>query len=194
MVQPVRLLATLFGIAVIGAPVVAVGLFVVAITGDPGTCEADDRPIVYSEEAAAAYLLAWDGFQTTLNAGQPAIVTFTETEVTSRAQQWLDERDSPINDLRICFSDGMASASAKIDLPFVPGNTNVLVSGTLILTGETAVIQIDDLEVGGLPSLLSQPIERFVEDVLEDETIDLNLDHAYELSFAAGSVAVSATP
>ncbi len=194
MIQPIRLLAALFGIAVIGAPILALGFFVVAITGDPGTCEADDRPIVISDEAATAYVSAWDSFEAALDAGQPATVTFTETEVTSRARQWLDERDSPINDLRICFSDGAAAASAKIDLPFVPGDADVLVDGTLILTDEHAVAEIDELEVGGLPTLLSEPIQSFVDDVIEDETVDLVLKHVYELSFAEGSVTVSGTP
>lgn len=194
MIQPIRFLAALFGIVVIGAPIAALGLFVVAITGDPGTCEADGRPVVVSDEAAAAYVSAWDGFQATLDSGQPATVSFTEAEVTSRARQWLDERDSPINELRICFFDGAAGASANVDLPFVPGNASVLVDGTLILTGEQAVAEIDELEVGGLPSLLSEPIQSFVDDVIKDETVDLVLDHDYELSFAEGSVTVSGTP
>lgn len=194
MIQPIRLLAALFGIVVIGAPIAALGLFVVAVTGEPGTCEADERPIVVSDEAAAAYVSAWDSFEAALDAGQPATVSFTETEVTSRARQWLEERDSPIHDLLVCFSDGAASASAKIDLPFVPGDADVLVDGTLVLTDEHAVANIDELEVGGLPTLLSEPIQSFVDDVIEDEAVDLVLQHDYELSFSEGSVTVSGQP
>ncbi len=194
MIQPIRLLAALFGIVVIGAPIAALGLFVVAISGDPGTCEAAGRPINVSDEAAAAYVSAWDDFQATLDSGQPATVSFTEAEITSRARQWLDERDSRINDLRICFAEGEASASAKIDLPFIPGAAEVLVGGTLILTSELAIAEIDEVEIGGLPSLLSEPIQSFVDDVIEDETVALVLEHGYELSFAEGSITVSGTP
>ncbi len=194
MMQPFRLLATLLGIIVIGAPIVAVGLFIVAVAGDPGTCEAEGRPIVFSESAATSYQTAWDGFQATLDSGQPATVTFNETEVSSRTQQWLDERDSPITDLRICFTDGGAGASAKLDVPFMPGDIDVLVRGTLILTGGEAKVDIDELEVGGLPGPLNDPVQSFVDDVIADELIDLEVERDYQLTFSEGSVTVSGQP
>ncbi len=194
MFQPIRLIATLLGIVVIGAPIVAVGLFIVAVAGDPGTCEAETRPIVLSDSAAASYQTAWDGFQATLDSGQAAAVTFNETEVSSRAQQWLDERDSPITELRICFTDGGAGASAKLDVPFMPGDVDVLVRGTLILTGGQAEIDIDELEVGRLPGPLNDPLQSFVDDVIADQTIDLKLERDYQLAFSEGSVTVSGQP
>lgn len=194
MLQPIRLLAALLGIIVIGAPLVAVGLFIIAVVGDPGTCEAEDRPIVLSDSAAASYQTAWDGFQATLDSGQAATVTLNETEVSSRAQQWLDERDAPITELRICFTDGGAGASAKLDAPFMPGDIDVLVRGTLILTGDQVEVDIDELEVGGLPGPLNDPVQSFVEDVIADETIDLELERDYQLAFSEGSVTVSGQP
>ena len=194
MFQPIRLLATLLGIVVIGTPIVAVGLFITAVAGDPGTCEVEGRPIVLSDSAAASYQAAWDGFQATLDSGQPAAVTFNETEVSSRVQQWLDERDSRITELRICFTDDGAGASAKIDVPFMPGDIDVLVRGTLILTGDRVDVDIDELEVGGLPGPLNDPVESFVNDVISDETIDLELERAYQLAFSEGRVTVSGQP
>ena len=194
MFQPIRLLATLLGIVVIGAPLVAVGLFIIAVASDPGTCEAEGRPIVFSETAAASYQTAWDGFQATLDSGQAATVTFNETEVSSRARQWLDERDSPITELRICFTEGGAAASAELDLPIVPGDVDVLVRGTLILTGDQVEVDIDELEVGGLPGPLNDLVQTFVDDAVADETIDLELERDYELTFSEGSVTVSGQP
>lgn len=194
MFQPIRLLATLLGIIVVGAPLAAVGLFIIAVAGDPGTCEAEGRPIVFSEAAAASYQTAWDGFQATLDSGQAATVTFNETEVSSRAQQWLDERESRITELRICFTEGGAGASAKLDVPFMPGDIDVLVRGTLILTGDHVEVDIDEVEVGGLPGPLNDPVQSFVDDVIEDETIDLELERDYQLAFSEGSVTVSEQP
>ena len=194
MIQPLRLLASLLGIVVIGAPIVAVGLFIVAVAGDPGTCEAETRPIILSDSAAASYQTAWDGFQATLDSGQAATVTFNETEVSSRAQQWLNERDSPITELRICFTDSGAGASAKLDVPFMPGDIDVLVRGTLILTGGQVKVDIDELDVGGLPGPLNDPLQSFVDDVIADETIDMELERDYQLAFSEGSVTVSGLP
>ena len=194
MFQPIRLLAALLGIIVIGAPLAAVGLFIIAVAGDPGTCEAEGRPIVFSDSAAASYQTAWDGFQATLDSGQAATVTFNETEVSSRAKQWLDERDSPITALRICFTEGGATASAELDVPFVPGDVDVLVHGTLILTGGQVEVDIDELEVGGLPGPLNDLVQSFVDDAIADETIDLELERDYQLAFSEGSVTVSGQP
>ncbi len=194
MFQPIRLLAALLGIIVIGAPLAAVGLFIIAVAGDPGTCEAEGQSVVFSDSAAASYQTAWDGFQATLDSGQATTVTFNESEVSSRAQQWLDERDSPITELRICFTEGGAGASAKIDVPFMPGDIDVLVRGTLILTGGQVELDIDEVEVGGLPGPLNDPVQSFVDDMIADETIDLELERDYQLAFSEGSVTVSGQP
>ena len=194
MIQPFRLFAALLGVIVVGAPLAAVGLFIIAVVGDPGTCEAEGRPIVLSDSAAASYQTAWDGFQATLDSGQAASVTFSETEVSSRVQQWLDEREAPITELRICFTDGGAAASAKLDASFMPGDIDVLIHGTLILTGDQVEVDIDKLEVGGLPGPLNDPVQSFVDDVISDETIDLELERDYQLAFSEGSVTVSGQP
>lgn len=194
MFQPIRLLASLLGIIVVGAPLAAVGLFIIAVAGDPGTCEAEGRPVISSDSAATSYQTAWDGFQATLGSGQTATVTFNEAEVSSRAQQWLDQHDSRITELRICFTDGGADASAKIDVPFMPGDIDVLVRGTLILTGDHVEIDIDEVEVGGLPGPLNDPVQSFVDDVIADETVDLELERDYQLAFSEGSVTVSGQP
>lgn len=194
MLNPFRLIATLLGFLVLATPVAAVTFFFVAIAGSPGTCEDAARPITTSIQLAGLYQDKWDELDASLNAGQPASVSFTESEVTSRAGIWLEEHDAPIDDLLICFGDGTASASGKIDIPFVPGDIDVLVSGTLILTGDFANTEIDKIEVGGLPDLLTDLVEDFINDVFEDQTDELDLDHSFSLIFTEGEVTISGLP
>ncbi len=194
MLNPFRLIATLLGFLVLATPVAAVTFFFVAIAGNPGTCEDKDRPITTSIQLASSFQDAWDDLEAALDAGQPASATFTESEVTSRADLWLEEHDAPIDEILICFGDGTASASAKIDIPFVPGDIDVLTSGTLILTGDVADADVEKIEVGGLPDLLTDLVEDFIDNVIEDQTEILELNHAYTLVFTEGEVTISGLP
>lgn len=194
MLVPFRLIATLLGFLVLATPVAAVTFFFVAIAGNPGTCEDESRPITTSIQVAGLFQEKWDELEASLDAGGPASMSFTESEVTSRADIWLEENDAPIDDLLICFGDGTASASGKIDIPFVPGDIDVLVSGTLILTGNVADADVDKIEVGGLPDLLTDLVEDFINDIFEDQTENLELDHSFSLIFTEGEVTISGLP
>lgn len=194
MLNPFRLIATLLGFLMLATPVAAVAFFFVAIAGSPGTCEDENRPITTSVQLATLFQDKWDVLEAALDAGQPASANFTESEVTSRANLWLEENDAPIDDILICFGDGTASASAQIDIPFVPGDIDVLVSGTLILTGDVADADVDKIEVGGLPDLLTDLVENFIDDIFEDQNEDLDLDHSFSLLFSEGQVTVSGLP
>ena len=194
MLNPFRLIASVLGFIVLATPIAAVAFFFVAIAGSPGTCEDEERPITTSLRLAATFQDKLDDLEATLDIGQSASATFTESEVTSRADLWLKDHDAPIEEILICFGDGTASASAKIDIPFVPGDIDVLARGTLNLTGSVAEADVQDLEVGGLPGLLTDLVEDFVNKVIEDQTEDLNLDHTYTLLFTEGQVTISGTP
>jgi len=194
MLNPLRLLTTLLGFLVLATPIAAVAFFFVAITGSPGTCAGDEHEITTSLQEAASFESKWDTLTATLDAGQPASATFTESEVTSMADLWLERHDAPINEVMICFRDGEASASAKIDIPFVPGDVDVLATGTLIMTGQFVEADIQELDVGGLPDPLAELVEEVVNRVIEDQTVTLELRHDYALVFGDGVVTVSGGP
>ena len=67
-------------------------------------------------------------------------------------------------------------------------------AASLILTGGEVKIDIDELEVGSLPGPLNDPLQSFVDDVIEDEAIDLELERDYQLAFSEGAVSVSGQP
>lgn len=192
--SPFRILAWFLALVVIGVPAAAVTLFLLAITGSPGECDSNGRTIVADLADAAAFQQKWDDMNNALDAGQPSSATFTESEATSRAQLWAEEHDAPVSDLHLCFNAGGGSGSAKIDIPFVPGDVDVLVHGTLDLTGEKPEAEITDVDMGKLPGPVASRIEDFITRLIDHETDDIRLKHDYGLQFADGEVTITGQP
>lgn len=193
-VRPLRLLALLLGLIVIGVPLVVLILFILAVTGSPGSCVPDGRTITISPAGAASFQTKWEQLDAALDAGQVSTVVFDDSETTSRARQWIDEHDVPASDVYICFEAGRGSGSAKIDVPFFPGDVDVLVHGTLNLTGDHPKIEIDKIEAGGLPGPLTHLLEGFVIGLVDDQTQDLTLTHDYGIAFSDGQATVTGQP
>lgn len=194
MISPLRILAALLSIVVVGAPIAAFAFFLMAIVGDPGTCDTAGRTITISPAAAASFQTKWDDLDASLALGEPSSISVTEDEAASRAREWLDERDAPISDVLLCFNAAGAGASAKVDVPFFPGDVNVLVTGTLDLTGERPEAKIDDIEMGGMPGFMTEIAKRFINRVVDNQTDDVTLDHDYGLAFDEGEAVISGQP
>ncbi len=194
LLTPWRIVGTLLGLVVIGVPLLAVVFFLLAITGSPGSCEAEGRPIAGTLQDAASFQRRWDQLNSALNAGQPSTATFSENEVTGRARLWVEKTDVPVTDLFLCFKSGKGEASGKIDVPFFPGDVDVLVSGTAELTGEHPNVDLDDIEVGGLPGPLSTLVEGFINSLVDDHEEDIDLSHDYGVTFGDGTVTISGQP
>lgn len=194
MPNPLRLIAWLLAAVVIGAPLAGLALFLTAILGGPGPCESDGRVIAFTPEAAVSFQQKWDGLNATLDAGQAASAVFDESEATSRARQWVEEHDVPVSDLLICFNDDGASASAKVDVPLLPGDFDVLVRGTLIMTDEHAQADLDEVEVGNLPGQVTELVKGLVDELIEDQARETELRHDYGLAFSEGAMTISGQP
>ena len=192
--RPLRLLSWLLALIVLGVPLAAVAFFLLAIVGSPGSCEDEERPISVMPELAASFQRKLDQLNATLDAGRVATVVFAEGEVASRGRLWVEEHDVPVSDLLICFSAEGGAMSGKVDVPFFPGDVDVLIRGTLDLTGEHPEAQIDDFEVGGLPGPLTDLVKAFVDDLIEDQTNEIELDHDYGIAFEEGEVTTSGQP
>ena len=191
---PLRLISWLMGLLVIGIPLAAVGLFVVAIAGSPGTCEAEDRPISFEPLHAVSFQQTWDDLDAALSDGSPSTIMLTEDEATARARVWADEVDVPATNLFVCFTADGAAASGNIDLPFFPGDVDVLVRGSVELRGEHPEVTIDDLEMGGLPGPVADVVKGRIISLIEDQAEKVTLSHDYGLAFGEGEVTVSGQP
>jgi hypothetical protein len=192
--SPLRLLSAFLSLAVIGVLITTIVLFVVALSGDPGSCEDASRPITAQPQHADAFQQKWDQLNATLAAGQVSSTTFSENEVTARARRWVDENDVPVTELYICFTADGGAASGKVDVPFFPGDVDVLVRGTLDLRGEQPEVVIDEIEMGGLPGPVADFLKGRIDSLIEDQTEDLELTHDYGVTFAPGEITISGQP
>jgi hypothetical protein len=184
ILSPLRLLMWLLGVAVVGAPLAAIALYVIATTGSPGSCD-EDGSITIGPEHVLAFHAKMDALTASLDAGRPSSAVFSENEVSSRARLWAEQQDVPVSDLLI---------SGKVDIPVFPGDVDVLVRGTLDLTGERPVVRVDDIEVGGLPGPFTDLATGLIDELIEDQVTKLELTHDYTLAFAEGEVTIDGTP
>jgi hypothetical protein len=190
---PGRVLLALFGTGSVLFFVALVGLLL-AMTGGPGPCEPGGGPVTISLAGAAEFQHKWRAFEETLNAGSPATVTFTESEITSRAEQRLDEIGRDFHDLRVCVHQGHAEATATLDLP---GFTDIRgrVQGRVDLTTPHPAVRIDDVSVGNVPGLLAEPAEDLLERALQEALQTVDLEHrAYTIAYRDGAVSIRAEP
>ncbi|MGB6837924.1 MAG: hypothetical protein WBF66_09495 [Dehalococcoidia bacterium] len=180
--------------AVIVIPIaLAAALFAAAVLGSPGECDSGVRPVNVSTADAAAFQAKLDDLNDRLDAGQPGSFQFTESEAASRAVEFLDEHDAPIENLKICFNENEASASGTVDVRFGP-NVDAKLTGTLDLTGESPNADVD-IDVGKVPGFVTGAVEWLVERIADDQLVEIDLEeHDYRLEFAEGTATLSGTP
>ena len=166
-----------------------------AITGGPDDCTPGGGPITVSDALSDAFQEKWDQFDATLDAGSPASVTFSESEVTSRAVNWINNEDGPdFDDAQICFHDGYGEATGTLrswgifDVKFK-------LRGTAELTGNRLLIDIEDIDIGNVPDPLHLWLEGQLEDPIEEGLDNLDLEpHTYTITLTEGSVTVEGQP
>lgn len=180
--------------AVIVIPIaLAAALFAAAVLGSPGECDSGGRPVNVSPSQAAAFRAKLDDLNDRLDAAQPTSFQFTESEAASRAVEFLDEHDAPIENLKVCFHENQASASGTVDIPFGP-NVDAKLTGTLDLTGDTPKLNVD-IDVGSVPGFVTGAVEWFVERIADDQLVEIDLEeHDYRLEFAEGTATLFGTP
>jgi hypothetical protein len=178
--------------------IVAVAFFgvvaVLATTGGPGACTPGGTgPITVSDANAASFQSKWDAFDAQLDAGQPATVSFNESEVSSRANQWArDETIDFDDDITICIHDGSGEATATFGGGWL--DTKVKVTGSVTFEGAALKANVDDIEVGNLPGFMIGPLEGQVEDAIQEALDDIHLNHTYTVTLTEGTAAVNGTP
>lgn len=157
------------GFVFIGVVLVALGVFLV-VTGSPGTCS--DREIAPISAAVAAQLDdRWDQFSIDI-ASAASSIGVSESEATSRARQYVEDEDVPVEDIRVYFCDdgnGQLAGKVKaigIDVDFV-------VTGHLDLSGEEPVVELDSIDIGNMPGFVADTVFGIL---LNDDARTLELD------------------
>lgn len=204
---------SLLGITIFVAAVGAIIFGVLAATGGGAANECTpDKPdaagvivkrgVTRNSDLSEKWQLAWNDFEAALDAGQSRTITFNESDVSSRADTYLQEKNAPVENVTICFHEGDAEASAKVDvpglgdIPILGGlfNTNARIRGTMDLSGDHPRITITELEAGNLPGFASDQIKGGIEDIVNDRLDDLNIKHEYGVTFREAEVQISGAP
>ncbi len=166
---------------------------VLAYTGGPGDCTPGGGAIEISDSQAASFDQKWDQLDASLSGGSPATISLTESEISSRAQRYInDHSGADISDVRVCLHDGKGEVSGKADA-FL-GSVKFRVSGTADLTGDHPRAEFDDIEVGNVPGTVIAPFENVVEDAIQQLLDDINLKHSYVPALSEGKADIQGTP
>jgi len=182
---------------------ILIGLFLIAVifsattmalmaTGGPSACTPESGELQITQANSDAFQQKWDAFDAGLEAGQAGSVTFTESEIASRAKSWVNEEDAPFEDIRVCLHDDAGEASATVSV--VGFDVKFKIRGTLDLSGEKAKADIEDISIGNVPGFMLAPAEAIVSRALEDALNDQEIEHDYGLEFEPGEATVSGTP
>ena len=186
-------LSCLFVIALLLTPI---ALFVVAtllvFKTSPGAC-GSGRPLQADTALSAAYDARWRAFNSQLLSGQPASLTVSDSEATSRARQFLVQTGAPVRDLRLCFVPGGGDVNATLDTPF-GADVDVRVKGRVDVSGRHPKTQIDAIEIGGMPSFVTRPFRGLVTRIIDDQTNQIELDHRLSVDVRDGQAVISGTP
>lgn len=182
---------------------ILIGLFLIAVifsattmalmaTGGPSACTPESGELQITQANSDAFQAKWDAFNDGLDAGVPGSATFTESEIASRAESWVNEEDAPFEDIAVCIHEDSGEASATLSV--LGFDVKFKVRGTLDLSGEKAKADIDDISIGNVPGFMLAPAEAIVSRALEDALNDQEIDHDYGLVFDPGEARVSGTP
>jgi hypothetical protein len=143
------LLGSLVGVAVVVVVVVA-GL---ALLGTPSpTCA--DGPIAVSAAAEGGFITKWNAFNSTINQGGAATVTFSEEEVTSRGAGYLAATGVPAKSLQVHLCPGQGKGQASATMSVAGLDVGVVVTGHLELASKPSRIVVDSLQVGQVPEVI----------------------------------------
>jgi hypothetical protein len=129
----------------------ALGAFLI-VTGAPKTCS--DREIAPVSAAVAAQLdERWDQFSMDIAAAATSI-DITESEATSRARLYIEDRDLPLENLSVYFcGDGKGQLTGKVEALGI--DADFVVTGHLDLSSARPVVALDSIEIGNLPGFVS---------------------------------------
>ena len=178
------------------AAVVFVGVNVIlAFSGGPGPCTSGSgQPIPVNAASATAFQAKWDALDATLDGGTAASETFNESEVSSRADQFLEEEsDVDFKNVRICLHDGFGEVTGSLEA-LLGIETDVKVTGTVTLSGETPQAQITDIEIGNVPGFVVDIVEGLVEDAIDEALEDIELSHTYTPTLTEGEAQIDGQP
>jgi hypothetical protein len=192
--SPLGIALTAILVIVIAAVIFVGANVILAFSGGPGPCTPGNPPITVNAANADGFQQKWDDFDAVLDGGSPSSVTLNESEVTSRADQYIrDETDVDFTDVRICIHDGFGEATAKLEA-ILGLETKVKVKGNLDLSGDHPQALDLEIDIGNVPGFITNTIEGFVEDAVDEALEDIDLSHTYTPTLTEGNAQIDGVP
>jgi hypothetical protein len=190
---PIRLVLAVVG-GIVGVVILVVVLTALAaFAGSPGECDSGDREVQVSSALAQQLQDKLDAFDEQLDAGQAASFTFDESEATSRGIEFLDEKNAPIDDLKVCFNPEGPSASGKVSA--VAGlDLDVKASGKVDLSGTHPRVDNLNIDVGKVPGFVTGGLEGLIKGVINDQLDHIDIEHQLTITFGEGTATLSGQP
>jgi hypothetical protein len=190
---PIRLVLAIVGGIVGVVTLVVVLTALAAFAGSPGECDSGDREVQVSSALAQQLQDKLDAFDEQLDAGQAASFTFDESEATSRGIEFLDEKNAPIDDLKVCFNPEGPSASGKVSA--VAGlDLDVKASGKVDLSGTHPRVDNLNIDVGKVPGFVTGGLEGLIKGVINDQLDHIDIEHQLTITFGEGTATLSGQP
>jgi hypothetical protein len=186
-----------FGALVLAVLVLALLPFALLAFGGPSTqSSCGEREVTVSEANARAFDTKLLMLEANLYRGQSDQATFDESELSSRAQEFLDGSDIDVRDLRVCLDEGgsMARATGAVRLPHLPFRTRVEVVGTLDLSGEHPRLIVTDVHAGSMPGFITDRFRDSLTVAANEALQDIPLDHPHVARAEDGQLTVSGQP
>jgi hypothetical protein len=175
------------------AVVLSVVVFALAAIGGPGECTSGGAEILVSDANADAFDSKWEGFDDILDGGSPSFVAFTESEITSRAERFIEDEAADIGHVRICVHDGFGEATGSVDA-FLGIDADFRATGTVDLSGDHPVVDFDDIEIGNIPGFVTDPFEGLLEDAFEELLEKVDLEHSLVPTLTEGEARIDGQP
>ena len=192
--SPLAIALTAILVIVIAAVIFAGVNVILALSGGPGPCTPGGGPITVNAANADGFQQKWDGFDAVLDGGSPSSASFDESEVTSRADQYIsDETDVDFVDVRICIHDGFGEATAKLET-ILGLETKVKIKGNLDLSGDHPETLDLEIDIGNVPGFITNAIEGFVEDAIDEALENIDLSHTYTPTLTEGNAQIDGVP
>ncbi len=192
-------LPVVIGLVVLAAAFLTI-LFFLPGPSSAADCGNPPRVVRPLAQLADQFQSKWDALNADLDRRGDGRATFTESEVTSRAERFLgDQLDAPFDDVIVCFvadsSGGRFEATARTAIRFLPNRT-VRAKGTVDLSGAVPVVTIDDMDIGQIFGFVLDwaGIKSALEDEINDQLATLSLAHGYQSDVAEASLGVTGAP
>jgi len=167
---------------------VALGSYL-AFTGAPQPCvDRDSEPAPGAEQTLVEN---WRQLANALAGNQDVELVITEDEASAYGAEYLEDRDMPVEDFRLYFCPGgYAEATGKVGVLGL--NSNVLLRGTLDVSGRESRVDIDAVRAGRIPDFIARPVvDLFVD---EENVVELPLaEQITAIEYRNGTALVTAT-